>query len=154
MLQMTQHLHEQRALFSTLMHSVGTIDSVVFEHTSVALNPAVSIVTVNLPAQTAQTEFITGLYAAIVVPTLIAAPTITITNAWAKLGEEYVNLNALMNSAAGTGGMLPGNFKFILKSGNTRQLNLVASAVWPAGAFVSFALFGEAVPTMDGGVLH
>lgn len=152
--QLTQHLAEQRALFHQLMSSVGTIDAQVFEHDTQELNPTVSTFTMDLPAQTAQTEFITGVYAAIVSPNLQAAPTITLENAWAQLGSDYINLNAVLNSSAGTGGILGGNYRFILRKGSVRELNLVASASWPAGAYVTFALFGIAVPTMNGGVLH
>lgn len=152
--QLAMHRAEMQALYATLMHSVGTIDTVVYEHQTIQLDPGTSTATLNLDPQTAQTEFITGLFCSITVPNLVLAPTITVTNAWAKLGGEYINLNAIINSSGGVGGFVPGNFKFILSSKSTRQVNLVASADWPAGAYLSFALFGEAVPTMLGGVLH
>lgn len=155
MRQLTQHLEQQRHLFSTLMERVGTLDATIYEHDTQELPPTQAAFTLDLTAQTAQTEYIHGLFVAIVVPTLTAAPTITLTNAWAQLGSEYVNLNAILNSSGGTGGMLAGEkCRFILGAKSKRQVNIVASGNWPSGAFISFALFGEAIPTMDGGVLH
>ena len=151
--QLAQHLEQQRAMFSELMERVGTLDATIFEHDTQELPPTQATFTLNLNAQTAQTEYIHGLFVAIVCPQLTAAPTITITNAWAQLGSDYVNLNAIINSSGGTGGMLSGpKCRFILGGKSVRQVNIVASADFPAApnpAFLSFALFGEAIPTMD-----
>jgi hypothetical protein len=149
-----RNISEQTALMRAISVGVGTLDLIVYEHITKELDPTVEIATVNLTPQTSQLELIQGIYAAIVVPTLAAAPTITITNAWAKLGDDYINLNSIINSSAGTGGMLPGEYAFVLKSQATRQLNLVTSSDWPAGAYVTFALFGKVIPASIPGVLH
>lgn len=152
--ELTQHLTQQRAMFQELQRRVGILDSLIYEHDTQELPPTQSTFTLTLQPQTTQTEEIRGLFCSITVPTMAAAPTITLTNAWAQLGSDYINLNAILNSAAGTGGFLPGMFRFIISSKAARTCNIVASSNWPAGAYLSFALFGEAVPTMDGGVLH
>lgn len=145
---------EQASLARAITHLVGTEDLIVYEHETVNLNPAVSTETLNLQPQTAQQELITGLFCAITVPDLVAGPTITISNAWAKLGDLYLNLNAIINSAAGTGGVLPGELGIILNSQSTRQINLVATAEWPAGTYLTFALFGKVISSSIPGILH
>lgn len=152
--QLSHHMEEQSALFRTLSHLVATEDLIVFEHMTQQLNPAVSTVTLTLQPQTAQQELIKGVFAAIVVPTLVAAPVITVTNAWAKLGGDYVNMNAVINSAGGTSGMLPGEYAFILNSESTRQLNVVAAADWPAGSYITFTLYGTVMSSSIPGILH
>lgn len=154
LIQQAKLTDELRSLHREIARSVGTLDLIVYEHDTQQLPTGQDFFTLNLTPQTAQTELISGLFVAITVPDLVAAPTITITNAWAKIGGTYVNLNAVINSAAGTGGMLPGKYQFVLNSESSRQVNVVASADWPSGAYLSFALFGEALPTQDGGTLH
>jgi hypothetical protein len=144
----------QLYLLSQLKASVQTLDTVVFEHTTVELATGIATVTLNLPPQTAQQELITGLFAGITVPNLSAAPTITIQNAWAQLGSDLVNLNAILNSSGGTGGALPGEYAFVLNADDKRQINLVASGNWPVGSWLTFCLFGTTVPATLAEVLH
>lgn len=147
MAQLAAHIAEQTALFRQLHYLVATEDLIIYEHDTQQLPITQETFTLNLVAQTAQQELIKGVFAAVTVPTLVAAPTITITNAWANIGGNRINLNAILNSSGGTGGMLPGEYAFILNSESTRQLNIVASADWPAGAYVTFILFGTAMPS-------
>ena len=152
--QLSHHMEEQSTLFRTLSHLVATEDLIVYEHDTQQLPTTAEVFTLNLVAQTAQQELIKGVFAAITVPTLVAAPTIDVTNAWADLGGNRINLNAILNSAGGTGGMLPGEYAFILNSESKRQLNIVASADWPAGAMVTFILFGTVMSSSIPGILH
>ena len=147
---------EQSQLYmrSLLGGLVQTLDTIVYEHDTQELPPNEEVFTLNLEPQTVQLELITGIFAAVTVPDLTAAPTITITNAWAQLGSNLVNLNAILNSSGGTGGALPGNFSFILQADDKRQLNIVAIADWPKGSYVTFVLFGTTVPATLGEVLH
>ena len=147
-------VQEQLALTREIRRVVGTLDLIVYEHDTQELPPSADFFTMSLQPQTAQTELIRGIFASITVPTQITAPIIEVTNAWVKLGAEYVNLNSLLVSANGTGGMMPGNFTFVLPSQATREITVVSSDDWPAGSYLTFALFGEAVPSMEGGVLH
>jgi hypothetical protein len=143
----------QLALRTALVAQVQTLDTVVYEHDTQVLPVAAASFTMDLPPQTAQTELITGLYAGIVIPSLSDATYPTIQNAWAQIGEEYVNLAALF-SADGTGGMLPGNYAFVIRSEAKREINIFAAGDFPADAFLTFALFGTVVPATLGDVLH
>jgi hypothetical protein len=147
---------EQSEMFlqTQLQSSVQTLDTIVYEHDTVELPVGQETYSLKLQPQTSQVELITGIFAAITVPDLVAAPTITLTNAWAQLGRDLVNLNAILNSSGGTGGALPGNFSFILNADDKRTLNVVASADWPVGAYITYALFGVTVPATLGEVLH
>lgn len=144
----------QAYLRSQLQASVQTLDTIVFEHDTQELPTGQSWFTLSLVPQTRQMELITGLFCAVTVPTpKTAAPTITIENAYAELGSDYVNLNAILNSLGSTGGSLPGNYAFLLNADAPRNVNLVASGDWPQGAFLTFCLFGTTVPAMFGEVL-
>lgn len=153
-LQLTQHLAEQRAMFSRLMHTVGTIDTLVYEHDTQQLPPTASTFSFTLQPQTSQTEYIRAVFCSIVQPSAAAAAAINITNAWAKLGNDYINLQALLSPTSGTGGSLSGDLCLILGSDSDRKVSVTAAANFPPNALLTFSLFGEAVPTMDGGVLH
>lgn len=153
-LEMTQHLEQQSQLFRALMRSVGLLDTIVFEHQTIELDPAKSTATISLQPQTAQLEVIHGVAASLVQPTAAAAVGVTLDNAWAQLGDDYLNVAQLLAGASGSGGSLPGSFAFLLNSDAVRKLTIHATAAFPAGAMLTFALFGKAVPTMDGGVLH
>lgn len=143
----------QMALRTALVAQVQTLDTVVYEHDTQVLPVAAAQFTMDLPPQTAQTELITGLYAGIVIPSLSDPTYPTIQNAWVQLGDEYVNLAALF-AATGTGGMLPGNYAFVIRSEAKREINIFASGVFPTDAYLTFALFGTTVPATLGDVLH
>lgn len=153
-LEMVQHMEQSHQLFQALSRAVATLDTLVFEHDTHELDPATATHTIALQAQTAQTEIIRGIAAAVVQPIKVAAAAVALDNAWVQLGSDYLNVAQLLAGASGSGGSLPGSFGFILSSADVRSLTIHATANFPAGAFLTFALFGSAVPTMDGGVLH
>lgn len=133
-------------LRSLLQYNVQTLDATIYEHESVPLPPAVSFFTHTLQPQTRQTELITGIFASITVPTSSSAPTITVTNAWAQVGDVYINLNAILNSSGGTGGTLPGSLNIIIRSESKRKIAIKASKTFPSTAILSFCLYGIAIP--------
>lgn len=156
LLESALELAEQSQLYlkSQLQAVVQTLDTIVYEHDTVELPTTQDFYTLKLPPQTVQQELITGLFCSITNPTLTTGDTIDITNAWAQLGEAKINLNALLNSSGGSGGAIPGNFAFVLNADAKRELNIVASADWPVGCYVTFALFGTTVPATLAEVLH
>lgn len=147
--ELTQHLTQQRALFQDLQRRIGTLDALVFEHDTQQLDPTTTTATLKLEPQTTQTEIIRHISCAIVQPNSATFTFPTLENAWVQLGTDYLNVQSLL-----TDWRAPGEFAFILSSKDVRSLTVVAQADWPADTFLSFALFGEAIPTMDGGVLH
>jgi hypothetical protein len=122
----------------------------VYEHDTQELPPTAATFTLSLQPQTSQLEVIRSIHCAIVTPQAVAAGAFVIQNAFIKLGTHLLNAAPLLTSA----GTLNAHVGFELNSDDARSLTLVAQANWPANTYVSFALFGEAVPTMDGGVLH
>lgn len=152
--QLARHMAEQRALFHQLMAVVGTLDTIVYEHDTQELPLTQNFFTLTLKPQTTQVELITGVFASIVMPTTTANSVITLTNAWAKMGDINVNMNSIFNSFGAMGGMVPGIFTFVMRSEATRSCTIVSSGNWPSGAYLTFALFGRAVPALSGGVLH
>jgi hypothetical protein len=136
-----------------LRHSVQTLDTLVYEHETAELPSNAQTFTVELQPQTSQVERITGLMVAIVNPTKAAAPVITIDNAWAQLGNDFVNLNATLNSAAGNGGSME-NLGLILWSQDKRSFTVHATSDFPSGCYITAALFGHAVPATIADVLH
>jgi hypothetical protein len=140
-----------RALLDGL---VKTNDTIIYEHGTVELPATQAWFTLTLAPQTTQQEIITGLFAAITYPQVdVVAPTVTIENAWAQLGGEYVNCNAILNSSGGSAGSIPGSLGFMLNSEAVRQLSITASGNFPVGLYLTFCLFGYAVPVTSG-VLH
>lgn len=153
-LELTQHMEQQSALFKSIMRSVATLDTIVFEHNTIELDPTKQTATIALQPQTSQLEIIRGIAAAIVSPTKAAFAPPQLDNAWVQLGDDFLNVAQLLAGASGSGGSLPGTFGFLLNSDAARTLTIHATAVFPANTFLTFALFGEAVPTLEGGVLH
>lgn len=147
-------ISEQNALLRAIAIGIGTLDLIVYEHDTQELPTTQDFFTMALQPQTSQVELITGIFASIVMPTTGANTVITLTNAWAKLGRDYVNMNTILNSFGAMGGMVPGIFTFVVESGASRTATIVANQNWPQGAYFTFALFGKAVPATEGGVLH
>lgn len=148
--ELTQHLTQQRALFSDLQRRIGSLDSYVYEHDTQELPPLLQAFTLPLQPQTAQMEVIRSVHCSIITPSGLAAGAFNLANAWIQLGSHYLNAAPLITGA----GTLNAPVGFQLNSDAPRLLTVLPQAAWPANTYISFALFGEAVPTMDGGVLH
>lgn len=136
-----------------LAQAVDEIDAHIYEWTTEPLPVGDQFHTLTVLPQTRQLEQIDSVFVAIVNPTQAAGLTMTIDNAWAKLGPVYVNLNAIVNSAAGTGGAIPIPLGLLLESYNTRQFTIHATAPFAAGWYMSAALIGKAIPATLGEVL-
>jgi hypothetical protein len=136
-----------------LQDSVQTMDAIINEEFNAELPSTTNIYQFNVPPQTRQWVQVNGIFVAIVVPTEVTAPTITVTNAWCLLGDTYINLNAVINSAAGTGGTALTNLGKLLDSNDQRLFTIVASANFPQGAYISALLTGLAIPATLGGKL-
>lgn len=130
--------------------AVDTVDTIIYEHFSQELPITAQEITVKVPAQTRQLERIESLYCAIVFPQSGAGPTITVDNAWAKIGDEYVNLNAIMNSSGGTGGSL-GHLGMLINEGASRTFYVHATGNFPINTYITAMLFGRAIPATLGG---
>lgn len=148
--EITQHLTQQRALFTDLQRRIGTLDSIIYEHDTQELPPFLQAFTITLQPQTAQMEIIKSVHCAIITPSTGVAGVFALANAWIQLGSHYLNAAPLITGA----GTLNAHVGFELNSDAVRSITVLPQAAWPANTFLSFALFGDAVPTMDGGVLH
>lgn len=149
-MELTQHLTQQQALFRSLQHRIGTLDAFIYEHDTQELPPALQAFTITLQPQTSQLEVIKSIHCAIISPTQAAAGVFNLANAWIQLGSHYLNAGPMITGS----GTLNAHVGFELNSDAVRSITVVPQAAWPATTYLSFALFGEAVPTMDGGVLH
>ena len=144
----------QLYLKAQLQQTVQTLDTVVYEHDTQELPTTQNFFQIKLQPQTSQIELITGIFVAIVMPGTVSNTVITLDNAYAQLGPDYVNLNSVLNSQGAMGGMVPGLFSWVLRSDDIREATLVATQNWPAGAYMTFILFGTAIPATLGDVLH
>lgn len=134
---------------------VNTLDTVVYEHMTVELPTNQAYYSLALPPQTRQMERIDTVFAAIVFPALpngnpVTAPTITLDNAYAMLGEQYVNLNAILNSSGGTGGAIPTPLGILLNEHDVRTFNIHATANFPQGAYLTAFCTGQTIPATLG----
>jgi hypothetical protein len=135
--------------------AVTTLDTIVYEHDTVELPTGQAFYSLALKPQTRQMEQIDSVFAAITYPALpggnpITAPTITLDNAYAQLGETLVNLNAILNSSGGTGGAIPTPLGVLLNEGSKRTFNIHATANFPQGAYLSCVLVGRTIPATLG----
>lgn len=152
--QLTDAINKQTDYLGRLIsQSVDTVDTLIYEWETQELPTGATEFTVTVQPQTRQLERIDSLFVAIANPTLIAGGTITLDNAWAKLGNTYVNLNAIVNSAGGTGGAVPTPLGLLVNADDIRSFNIHATAPFPAGFFMSIALCGHAIPATLGEVL-
>jgi hypothetical protein len=134
---------------------VSTVDTLVFEHVTVELPAGDSAFSLEVPPQTRQLERIDTVFCAITAPALYGseistAPTVTLDNAYAELGDDYVNLNAIVNSSGGTGGAIPQALGFLLNADDVRSFNIHATAPFPAGLLFTAALTGITIPATLG----
>lgn len=134
---------------------VSTVDTMVYEHLTVPIPAGVQSFSLDVPAQTRQLERIDSVFCAITAPALnqdgiTTAPVVTLDNAYAQLGEDYVNLNAILNSSAGTGGTIPSKLGYLLNADDIRSFNVHATAVFPAGLYMTAVLTGATIPATLG----
>jgi hypothetical protein len=131
-----------------LAKRTSTVDSIVDYGQTVEADATSTIALVNLVPQTAQLELIEGFTVNLLLP---SGSSVTVQNAYVTLGSRYYGVQGIL-TAPYAPSYVP--IRQLLSANDTRSLVVMLSANFPVGTYVTFALFGRAIPTTLGGVLR